>query len=122
MRFDIDGGAGECRAEAEGLYWTIDARVTSPGADAPRLFCDGRSLGHFLPDGGAWRLQTRVSMRTCPVDSNSRFSLQPSELIAYDPEKPLPGLDRLPDLVPVMLNGRLFLQCKAPPGGFCPHP
>ena len=114
MRFDLEQGTGECRVETDGLYWVIDAVCAHQGPDAPRLFCDGRSLGPFWREDGAWRLQTRVSNRALPITPQSVFSLSPPDLIPYDPSQPLPMIDHLPELVPVMWNGKLHLKCAQP--------
>ena len=73
MRFELEQGTGECRVGADGLYWVIDAVCARSGPDAPRLYCDGRSLGPFCPENGKWRLQTRVSNRALPITPQSVF-------------------------------------------------
>ena len=77
MRFELEQGTGECRVWADGLYWVIDAVCARSGPDAPRLYCDGRSLGLFCPENGKWRLQTRVSNRALPITPQSVFTLSP---------------------------------------------
>ena len=108
MRFELEGGAGECRVEQDGLYWRIDAACCMQGADAPRLYCDGRALGPFLPDGGRWRLRTRVSNRAFPITGRSRFTLSVERVLPYDPASPLP--EPLFRLIPAVQNGTLFLR------------
>ena len=88
MRFDMEQGTGECRVGADGLYWVIDAVCARSGPDAPRLYCDGRSLGPFCPENGKWRLQTRVSNRALPITPQSVFTLSPPDLVPYDPSQP----------------------------------
>ena len=80
MRFELEHGTGECRVGADGLYWVIDAVCALSGPDAPRLYCDGRSLGPFCPENGKWRLQTRVSNRALPITPQSVFTLSPPDL------------------------------------------
>ena len=110
MRFELEQGTGECRVGADGLYWVIDAVCTRSGPDAPRLYCDGRSLGPFWPEDGKWRLQTRVSNRALPITPQSVFTLSPPDLVPYDPSQPLPMIDRFTELVPVMWNGKMYLK------------
>ena len=81
MRFELEQGTGECRVGADGLYWVIDAVCALSGPDAPRLYCDGRSLGPFCPENGKWRLQTRVSNRALPITPQSVFTLSPPDLV-----------------------------------------
>lgn len=114
MRFELEQGTGECRVGADGLYWVIDAVCARSGPDAPRLYCDGRSLGPFCPENGKWRLQTRVSNRALPITPQSVFTLSPPDLVLYDPAQPLPMIDRFTELVPVMWNGKMYLKHAQP--------
>ena len=114
MRFELEQGTGECRVGADGLYWVIDAVCARSGPDAPRLYCDGRSLGPFWPEDGKWHLQTRVSNRALPITPQSVFTLSPPDLVPYDPSQPLPMIERFTDLVPVMWNRTLYLKCAQP--------
>ena len=92
----------------------IDAVCARSGPDAPRLYCDGRSLGPFCPENGKWRLQTRVSNRALPITPQSVFTLSPPDLVPYDPSQPLPQIENLPDLIPIQFNGKLYLKQTQP--------
>ena len=114
MRFELEQGTGECRVGADGLYWVIVAVCARQGPDAPRLYCDGRSLGPFWPEDGKWHLQTRVSNRALPITPQSVFTLSPPDLVPYDPSQPLPQIENLPDHIPIQFNGKLYLKQTQP--------
>lgn len=108
MQFFIPGG--EVRVEEDGLYWQISAVCHACGPQAPRLYCDGRCLGLFLPEGGVWRLARRVSRRSCPIGADSRFSLGAERCWRYDPGEPLPQMADFRRLTLEVRGGELWLR------------
>lgn len=115
MLFELEQGTGECRVGADGLYWVIDAVYARSGPDAPRLYCDGRSLGPFCrrTANGACRRASRTG--PCPSRPQSVFTLSPRPgLVPYVPPSPSLKSKILPELIPIQFNGKLYLKQTQP--------
>ena len=112
MRFVIP--EGEVCVTERGLYWMVTATCRAEGTTAPRLYCNGRAFGRFVPESGVWTLRRQVSKREWPLDAAARFSLEPDSTppteIPYEEGKPLPEMERFLELEPFFRDGRLWIR------------